>query len=139
MLNLPFDSQYPFLTPKTYPIDAIPRHAPSGPLVGAADEISAENTDNSRSKRNPKVLYSVYYEQRPGPSVNSHRENLCGLACSSVDLAFDDTTLDNVEDAWKTVMKFTGGDQVSQVDPLGTYMRFEDREQMVGVEDYDED
>jgi hypothetical protein len=138
MLNLPFDSQYPFLPPEILPIDAIPPHAPSGPLVGTADETSAENTDNSRSKRKSKVLYSVYYEQRPGPSVNSHRENICGLACSSVDLAFDDTTLDNVEDAWKTVMKITGGNQVSQADLLGTYMTFEDREKMAGEEDYDE-
>lgn len=54
-----------------------------------------------------------------------------------MDLAFDDTTLDNVEDAWRTVMEFAAGDQASQADLLGTYMRFEDREHMAEEEDYD--
>jgi hypothetical protein len=59
------------------------------------------------------------------------------LGCSSLDLAFDDATLDNVEDAWRVVMGVTAGDQVSQTDVIGTYMRFEDREHMAEEEDFD--
>jgi hypothetical protein len=54
-----------------------------------------------------------------------------------VDLAFDDRTLDNVEDAWRAVMGLTAGDQVSPEDLIGTYMRFEDREHMAEEEDFD--
>jgi hypothetical protein len=100
-------------------------------------ESSDESKDNSRNLWKPKILYSVYYEQRPGMSVNSHQENISGLACSSLDLAFDDTTLDNVEDAWMAMMGLNADDQVSQADVIGTYMRFEDREHMAEEEDYD--
>jgi hypothetical protein len=100
-------------------------------------EASEESTDNSKSQRKPKILYSVYYEQRPGLSVNSHEENMCGLGCLSLDLAFDDTTLDNVEDAWRAVMGVTAGDQVSQADVIGTYMKFEDREHVAEEDDFD--
>ena len=81
-------------------------------------------------------MYGVYYQQKSGPSRNRRQEAALRLAESSVDLAFDDTTLDNVEDAWKVVMGLTGGDQVSP-DLVGTYMKFEDREHMADEEDYD--
>jgi hypothetical protein len=81
-------------------------------------------------------LYGVYYEQKSGPSCNRHQEAVLRLAESSVDLAFDDTTLDDVEDVWKVVMGLTGGDQVSS-DLVGTYMKFEDRVHMTEEEDYD--
>lgn len=84
----------------------------------------------------PKVLYSVYYEQMVGPIGNSHSENVYGLGYSSVDLAFDDVVLDNVEDAWRAVMGLTSGDQ-SPTELSGTYMVFEDREPMGEGEEYD--
>lgn len=83
-----------------------------------------------------KVLYSIYYEQNSGPTSNKHQEAILRLAGPSIDLAFDDRTLDNVEDAWKLVMAHTAGDQVSP-GLVNTYMRFEDREHMAEEEDYD--
>jgi hypothetical protein len=53
-----------------------------------------------------------------------------------VDLAFDDRTLDNVEDAWRVVIGLTAGDQ-SYTELPGTYMVFEDREPMGEEEEYD--
>lgn len=53
-----------------------------------------------------------------------------------MDLAFDDTTLDNVQDAWKTVMGLDASDQVP-LELVNTYMRFEDREHITEEEDYD--
>jgi hypothetical protein len=76
----------------------------------------------------PKILYSVYYEQKSTSSSNAQSGRVCSLASSSLDLAFDDTTLDYVEDAWKMVMSLTAGDDVSRVDMLDSYMVFEDRE-----------
>jgi hypothetical protein len=80
-------------------------------------------------------LYSVYYKQKAGPLGNSYSENICGLGSPSVDLAFEDTTLENVEDAWRAVMGLSAGDQ-PQADLSETYMRFEDRDPMGEEEEY---
>jgi hypothetical protein len=100
------------------------------------DDTYEQTEESSESPRFAKVLFSVYYEQKFGPLSNRHEEAVVELAGSSMDLAFDDTTLENVEDAWKAVMELATGDPVSP-DFADSYMRFEDREHMAEEEDSD--
>lgn len=84
----------------------------------------------------PKVLYSVYYEQKSTSPSNAQSGSVCSLASSSLDLAFDDTTLDYVEDTWKRVMNLIGGGgDSSRGDMFASYMVFEDRERGEGDEE----
>jgi hypothetical protein len=78
----------------------------------------------------PKVLFSLYYEQAFSTSSNVHAGNVCHLASPSMDLAFDDACLDNVEDAWRTVMCASAGDETSQA-----YLQYEDRGGHLGEDD----
>lgn len=68
----------------------------------------------------PSLLYKLYYQQR------AEGEGTSGEA--SIDLAFNDGILDDVENIWKTVM----GDEFDQAT---TFMRFEDREGMNNDDD----
>lgn len=70
----------------------------------------------------PALLYKLYYEQR----AEVHEKSPESIE-ASLDLAFNDIILDDVEATWKTVM----GDEV---DPT-TFMRFEDREGMSNDDD----
>ena len=65
----------------------------------AAAEIGGEN-----------LLLSLYYEQS------------AELSCVSLDLAFDDVMLENVENQWKFI------DRASSADGPSMFMRFQDRE-----------
>lgn len=65
----------------------------------------------------PVLLYKLYYEQQPEAESRE----------TSLDLAFNDGILDDVESLWKTVM----GEEAEQ----STFMRFEDREGMNNDDD----
>jgi hypothetical protein len=67
----------------------------------------------------------VYYEQARTKDHNNVSNGIFTLASPSVDLAFDDAVLDNVEDAWRTVM---APDEHYQAEEGNRYMVFEDRE-----------
>lgn len=69
----------------------------------------------------PECLYQMCYDQRGGEPVQSSPDDLVfNLQSPSPSLAFKDSTLDSVRDAWKVVMGDAAGD--------AEYMVFADRE-----------
>ena len=54
------------------------------------------------------------------------------MASPSVELAFDDATLENVENAWRLVTGLSATNSASQTDEAASYMVFEERKQMNG-------
>jgi hypothetical protein len=66
-------------------------------------------------------LYTLYYEQQQAPGT------------SSLDLAFDDEMLDNVEVQWKTVFGY--GDEEEHP----PFMQFAEREGMNPDDDNDDE
>ena len=74
------------------------------------------------SEENAELLYTLYYEQEQvSRSADSEPSD------ASLDLAFNDEILEEVETQWKSI--------VGDVDPAN-FMRFEDRE---GANDYDDE
>lgn len=74
-----------------------------------------------------KVLWSLRYTQLGRAAVGSETHpandvsgNVIRFPAPSLDLSFDDSTIDLVKDAWLTVM----GDEASSEE----FMKFEDRE-----------
>lgn len=65
----------------------------------------------------PALLYKLYYEQQTEAESSD----------ASLDLAFNDSILEDVESLWKTVM----GEEAEQA----TFMTFEDREGMNNDDD----
>lgn len=100
-----------------------------------SSEALDETSMSAAVPKQPKVLYSVYYEQASASSHNFRTGRTCTLASPSLDLAFNDATLDNVEEAWQTVMELTAGNDASQSQAHGSFMIFQDREPMSGQED----
>ncbi|KAK0110513.1 Rab proteins geranylgeranyltransferase component A [Cadophora gregata f. sp. sojae] len=83
---------------------------------------SAVSTFIKSSEDNAELLYTLYYEQEQGSkSANSEPSDV------SLDLAFNDEVLHDVEAEWKSI--------VGDVDQA-TFMRFEDRE---GANEYDDE
>lgn len=89
-------------------------------LNAALDTFLATQDENST------LLYKLYYEQQ----AEAENDGSTTAPEASLDLAFDDAILDDVESLWKTVM----GDET---DPA-TFMRFEDREGMSNDDEIDE-
>lgn len=56
------------------------------------------------------------------------------MPSTSLDLAFDDTMLDNVEDVWRTVLGHPARGHEGGSDVALSFMAFEDREQL-GADD----
>ncbi|KAM5346763.1 hypothetical protein ACJ41O_009768 [Fusarium nematophilum] len=69
----------------------------------------------------PPVIYQLYYEQSNSTNALSVDGNSATFSSSSAGLAFDDSILDSVQEAWKLVM---GEPDDASVE----YMKFEDRE-----------
>ncbi|KFX95625.1 hypothetical protein V490_03741 [Pseudogymnoascus sp. VKM F-3557] len=68
------------------------------------------------------VLFEMYYEQSRSSTSNLASDTSCALPSSSLDLSFDDSTLDGVEDAWRRIM--------GSPETESPYMVFETREQL---------
>ncbi|KFZ03238.1 hypothetical protein V502_11116 [Pseudogymnoascus sp. VKM F-4520 (FW-2644)] len=68
------------------------------------------------------VLFEMYYEQSRSSTSNLASDTSCALPSSSLDLSFDDSTLDGVEDAWRRIM--------GSPETESPYMAFETREQL---------
>lgn len=78
----------------------------------------------------PECLYQFYYEQgTSAATVVNVDGTIITLPLPSLDLAFNDSTLDPVHEAWKLVVADATGDDGVE------YMKFEDRE---GASDYDD-
>jgi len=75
-------------------------------------------------------LYSLFYIQSAGESTATLKDGIYTMPGSSLDLAFDDAMLDNVEDAWKSTL--------DESDDHESFMTFAVREQMNGEDDDDE-
>ena len=82
----------------------------------------------------PKMIWQLRYEQAvPDNTLGATNDSQTGLftfAPAAPELAFSDSLLDPVKDAWRAVL---GADAAAEAD--GSYMKFEDRE---GVADDDE-
>ncbi|KAF5242113.1 hypothetical protein FOXYS1_15375 [Fusarium oxysporum] len=75
-------------------------------------------------------IYQVYYEQSGGSNSLSVDRDIATFSLPSLGLAFDDSILDSVHEAWKLI----------NVDSEGTsadYMQFEDREGGVDDDPFD--
>jgi hypothetical protein len=86
------------------------------------------STTIENDSEQPAVLFELYYEQGQAADSNLASETACAIPSSSLDLAFDDTILDNVEDAWRRVMKNVAGDD-ADTGLKTAYMVFKPREQ----------
>lgn len=72
----------------------------------------------------PEILFELRYEQTRASTGNHVGGNTCAFPLPSLDLAFDDSTLGNVEDAYLHILGRIGGDQAQET----PYMVFESRE-----------
>ncbi|OBT67688.1 hypothetical protein VE03_03511 [Pseudogymnoascus sp. 23342-1-I1] len=87
-------------------------------LLKSAD---APRADAEGSEQDP-VLFEMYYEQARSSTSNLASETSCALPPSSLDLSFDDSTLDGIEDAWRRI--------IGNPETESPYMAFETREQL---------
>jgi hypothetical protein len=91
-------------------------------LIGSdilqSNEIGVESSESVID-----TLYQVYYEQISDSSAQPSSGKEFSMPLPSLDLSFDDKTLDHVENAWRQIMTH-GGEEV-----LDQYMVFETREQ----------
>ncbi|KFY43685.1 hypothetical protein V494_01843 [Pseudogymnoascus sp. VKM F-4513 (FW-928)] len=98
---------------------------PKARLEAAVSKL-VESTDvphaDAVGSKQDAVLFEMYYEQSRSSTSNLASETSCALPPSSLDLSFDDSTLDGVEDAWRRIM---GSPETESF-----YMVFETREQL---------
>jgi hypothetical protein len=78
----------------------------------------------------PRCLYQLYYQQSRGPTSIQSDGKIIQLPTPSLSLAFDDTTLESVHQAWQIAIGINTKDRDED------YMVFSDRE---GGEQYDDD
>ncbi|KFY53198.1 hypothetical protein V496_07803 [Pseudogymnoascus sp. VKM F-4515 (FW-2607)] len=102
---------------------------PKGRLEAALSKLlnsaDAPRADGEGSEQDA-VLFELYYEQSRSSTSNLASKTSCALPPSSLDLSFDDSTLDGIEDAWRRIM--------GSPETESPYMVFETREQL-GDED----
>ena len=73
-----------------------------------------------------KLLYCLYYEQKePKPAVEPDKFDM------SLDLAFNDAMLEDVEQRWKSII------EDDKAEESATFMQFEDRQGMTDDDDDD--
>lgn len=78
---------------------------------------------------NPKCLYQLFYKQSRGSTAIKTNSKIVQLPAPSLDLAFDDSVLESVHEAWKVAVG------PAAEDPETEYMVFADREP---ADDYDD-
>lgn len=83
---------------------------------------SADARADAEGSEPGAVLFEMYYEQSRSSTSNLASDTSCALPSSSLDLSFDDSTLDGVEDAWRRI--------VGSPETESPYMVFETREQL---------
>ena len=74
-----------------------------------------------------RVLYQLHYEQRFDEADAHEASGVYTMPRPSPDLAFDDKILENVEAAWRKVMRVVADPDATTSLP---YMTFQDREGM---------
>ena len=85
----------------------------------------------STEYKEAQVLYRLYYEQKRSTLTKQSPGVIYELADPSLDLAFDDTMLDEVKASWEVTMRNQGGQEP------GVFMQFEERNEMNGDDDDD--
>lgn len=75
-------------------------------------------------------IYQVYYEQSGGSNSLSVDRDIATFPLPSLGLAFDDSILDSVHEAWKLINAQAEGTSAD-------YMQFEDREGGVDDDPFD--
>lgn len=92
----------------------------------AAVSIFLKSMNDSRAdaegSEQDAVLFELYYEQSRSSTSNLASETSCALPSSSLDLSFNDSTLDGIQDAWRRIM--------GSPETESPYMMFETREQL---------
>jgi hypothetical protein len=78
----------------------------------------------------PSPIYQVYYEQSSGSNSLSVDRDIATFSPPSLGLAFDDSILDSVHDAWQLIAAESEGTPAD-------YMQFEDREGGVDDDPFD--
>ncbi len=90
------------------------------------ENIVAQSTETDGiAQEKVEILFELYYEQSQDSAESIITETSCTLPSSSRDLAFDDSMLDNVGDAWRHVMKKVETEESKLAAP---YMVFKSRE-----------
>lgn len=84
----------------------------------------------SADRELPKCLYRLHYEQRGGTGSFSADDSTGTFASLPLDLAFPDSVLTSVKEAWNMVKAGDMGD-----DDEEGYMKFEDRGGIADEED----
>lgn len=75
-------------------------------------------------------IYQLYYEQSNGTNTLSVDRNIATFSATPLNLAFDDSILDPVYEAWQLVNSDLKDQPVD-------YMKFEDRESGIDDDLYD--
>ncbi|KAL3426584.1 rab protein geranylgeranyltransferase component A [Phlyctema vagabunda] len=83
----------------------------------------------SSGDQNTRVLYRLYYEQNRSTSVPKSQGLIYDLRDPSLDLAFDDAILDEVEASWKVTRQ-----NIGEQEPA-VFLKFEERNEMNGDDD----
>ncbi|KAF5687417.1 geranylgeranyl transferase [Fusarium denticulatum] len=84
----------------------------------------------SKSQDVSSPIYQVYYEQSSGSNSLSVDRDIATFSLLSLGLAFDDSILDSVHEAWKLITAESEG-------TAADYMQFEDREGGVNDDPFD--
>ncbi|KAJ4254314.1 Rab proteins geranylgeranyltransferase component A [Fusarium torreyae] len=84
----------------------------------------------SASQDVASLIYQLYYEQSNGTNSLNIDTGIATFSTTSLGLAFDDSVLDSVHEAWKLVNGDTDDEAVE-------YMKFEDREGGIDDDLYD--
>ncbi|KAG9500138.1 hypothetical protein J7337_008606 [Fusarium musae] len=84
----------------------------------------------SKSQDVPSPIYQVYYEQSSGSNSLSVDRDIATFPPPPLGLAFDDSILDSVHDAWQLITAESEGTPAD-------YMQFEDREGGVDDDPFD--
>lgn len=95
-------------------------------------DLSLSSFIKATTAENAQLLYNLYYEQRQCPVKSYSTGVLYHLPDPSLDLAFDDALLVDVEEAWKNTMR-----NIGVTDP-GVFMKFEERNPTNGDDDDDD-
>ncbi|KAH8169804.1 GDP dissociation inhibitor domain-containing protein [Sarocladium implicatum] len=96
-------------------------------LDQALSSLLAGSSESAENLTQARILYRLRYEQAQTSPSTSVDGSVINMPSSSIDLAFDDTALQSVRDAWNAL-------QVSE-DEGSEYMYFEDREGQDDVDD----
>lgn len=117
---------------------ANPKSRLAAAISSLLESIPVTSVTIKDDSEQPVVLFELYYEQGQASDSNFASETACAIPSSSLDLAFNDTALDNVEDAWRRIMRNLADDD-ADTELETPYMDFKAREQFGDDDENDMD